>query len=266
MMKFIFLPFLLFIGLCLLPCRPLLAGDVCGDGAGYPDQYPYKNCGGVSTLSWDQANSCEELEDNASCAVAVTGGQGPYTWTISGTGFSFASGQSSVQTTENTVTVFTQDACGAGSITITDACGSVVESAVRSTDGHWKFFGKFRPVNQVGISIPDLFNCVTNIYSWETSIPVVQYKGKYLLTDNYLDPTNGKKYRARMHPWCSCLDVGRHDYLDPVLGIFTIPGTLGHNHNIGTHQECSPEVTYRVGYYDVSGNNRYLDIFEWVCW
>ena len=129
--------FLSLILVSLLFCNFSWASDVCGDGAGYPDQYPFKNCGSVSTLTWDHANSCEELGDNSSCMVSVAGGQGPYTWTISGTGFSFASGQTSIQTSENTVTVFTQDACGAGSITVSDGCGVSVEGFVRSSRGHW---------------------------------------------------------------------------------------------------------------------------------
>jgi len=138
-MKFIFLLFLLFIGLCLLPCHSLLASDICGDGAGYPDQYPYKNCGGVSTLSWDQENSCEELEDNASCAVAVTGGQGPYTWTISGTGFHFLDNHTRVQSPE--IDVFTDDGCGSATITVTDKCGSIT-GYIRSSDGQWIFVSR----------------------------------------------------------------------------------------------------------------------------
>ncbi len=128
--------FLSLILVSLLFCTFSWANDVCSDGAGYPDQYPFKNCGSVSTLTWDQANSCEELADNSSCTVAVAGGQGPYTWTISGTGFSFASGQTSIQTNENTVTVFTQDACGTATITISDEC-SLSKLYVRSTNGIW---------------------------------------------------------------------------------------------------------------------------------
>ena len=165
----------------LLFCNFSWANDVCGDGAGYPDQYPFKNCGSVSTLTWDQANSCEELADNSSCAVAVAGGQGPYTWTISGTGFSFASGQTSIHTSENTVTVFTQDACGAGSITVTDGCGSVVDNAVRSVDGEWVVVvspNSLEPCKITG-DYSDLVS-TSNTFKFEV------IKGKYkLIQDTY---------------------------------------------------------------------------------
>jgi len=127
---------LLFINIFGVFCSNTYAIESCNEFR-YPDQYPYKNCGGVTSLTWDQEHSCEELGDNDSCTVTVAGGQEPYTWTISGMGFSFASGQLSVQTTENTVTVFTQDACGAGSIAVTDGCGTIVKDYIRSANGRW---------------------------------------------------------------------------------------------------------------------------------
>jgi len=258
MIKFVFLPFLLFIGLCLLPCRPLLA-SVCGDDTGYPDQYPYKNCGGVSTLSWDQENSCEELEDNASCAVAVTGGQGPYTWTISGTGFHFLDNHTRVQTSSPEIDVFTEDACGAGSITVTDACGAVVDSAVRSTDGEWSLVEENEPANieTVGRMIP------ADGYE---SPRYIAYEAQYRITQAYGYGSNGHCANCSS-PICIPDYVDEHSNL--VINITVLPyfmdykptsnGKFCYNwcDESGGHYTCrSP----RTPFYNFP-----VRVYEWQC-
>ena len=257
----------------LLFCNFSWASDVCGDGAGYPDQYPFKNCGSVSALTWDQANSCEELADNSSCTVAVAGGQGPYTWTISGTGFSFASGQTSIQTSENTVTVFTQDACGAGSITVTDGCGSVVDNAVRSTNGHWQVIGaKGTASSYPGWTAVEAisFDCTYNGYG-KTKTYFDQIKGRYALmwNESYRPqvPDPDKPRRVQYHTWsgypggtCTCEgDYGVMESSDGIINKFQVPITIGSDY-FANHNVCGGNSLW-AGYFLGTG----IQIAEWQC-
>ena len=265
--------FLSLVLVSLLFCNFSWASDVCGDGAGYPDQYPFKNCGSVSTLTWDQANSCEELADNSSCTVAVAGGQGPYTWTISGAGFSFASGQTSIQTSEKTVTVFTQNACGAGSITVTDGCGSVVDNAVRSTDGHWQVIG----VKGTARSYPGWatveamsFNCTYNGYR-RTKTYFDQVKGRYALMwherSRSMIPDPSKPRSVEYHTWwgypggtCTCEgDYGIVESLDGVVNKFQVPITMGSDY-LANNNACGGNSLW-AGYFLGTG----IQIAEWQC-
>lgn len=70
--------------------------------------------------------------DPAEVAVAVDGGVGPYTWTVSGTGFSFA-----VSETQDRVNLLCADAaaCGFAEITVMDSCGDTASGEMRCTGG-----------------------------------------------------------------------------------------------------------------------------------
>ena len=91
-------------------------------------------CPAEPGLSWDSEGSIETLARNNSGPVAVLGGRSPYSWTVSGTGFSIISptvGKSTTLTADGT-------ACGSATITDTDACGETVTGYVREpTFGNW---------------------------------------------------------------------------------------------------------------------------------
>lgn len=116
----------------------LHAEEVC-----YPDQYPFDGCVDVTAIQWDAANSVEELAATFSGTVSLIGGHGPYTWAVGGNGFYLDSARTlkTLQTTIPSITIYTQDACGAGNITVTDACGSQTTGTVRS-EGHWELQGE----------------------------------------------------------------------------------------------------------------------------
>ena len=101
----------------------------------FPDQYPF--CDGSTPLQWDSVNSVKEIANNSSGTVRVTGGNAPYTWTISGTGFSFSGGEQMVTTSEPQVEVYADStACGTANINVTESC-STVDGSFRSTTGVW---------------------------------------------------------------------------------------------------------------------------------
>lgn len=114
------------------------AGDICNE-PNYPDQYDFEDCEDASELSWDWENSDMELSPSSSGTVRVTGGQSPYTWTVSGSGFYLdeEATQTTIITDNPAITIYTNAACGPCDVTITDGCGTTVENSVRSSDGEW---------------------------------------------------------------------------------------------------------------------------------
>lgn len=90
----------------------------------------------ASDFEYDWTNSAQTAARNANVDVFVTGGTPPYTWYVSGTGFSLQN----IETYSATNTVYTDGtACGSGVITVEDVCGVQVEGGVRCTDlsGEW---------------------------------------------------------------------------------------------------------------------------------
>ena len=88
-------------------------------------------CPAEPNISWDDAGSDETIVRNGSANVAVLGGQAPFTWSVTGTGFSFAtpvtSGRTNVLSADNT-------ACGSATITVVDGCGQSTVGYVREED------------------------------------------------------------------------------------------------------------------------------------
>ena len=78
-------------------------------------------------------NNPDEIDRNNSVAIKVIGGFPPYTWQVSGNGFSIPS-----STTVRTNTLSADStACGAATITVTDNYGVPVTGYVRCTTGTW---------------------------------------------------------------------------------------------------------------------------------
>jgi len=78
-------------------------------------------------------NNPEEIDRNGSVEISVIGGFPPYTWQVSGTGFSIPS-----STTDRTNTLSADDtACGAVTITVTDKYGDNCTGYIRCTEGQW---------------------------------------------------------------------------------------------------------------------------------
>ena len=96
------------------------------------------------SLEWDYDNSSTTVAATSSCTVAVIEESGgPYTWEISEGSAYFDAGftQISTETTSNTTTVYTDNACGVIEVTVTDACGKIAVGQVRAP-GQWVYAGE----------------------------------------------------------------------------------------------------------------------------
>lgn len=90
-------------------------------------------CDMVDALAWGDSNP-ETIVRSTSVGISVAGGLGPYTWSVSGTGFTLGSGVT--ETGANTL-IADGTACGSADITVIDKCGLPVTGYVRCTTGTW---------------------------------------------------------------------------------------------------------------------------------
>ncbi|KKL91355.1 hypothetical protein LCGC14_1895540 [marine sediment metagenome] len=96
-------------------------------------------CPPECTLAWNEGFSAETITTPGvggqnEVSIGVTGGTPPYTWSVSGTGFSLEF----TTTTSGNNTLYADDtACGTATITVTDVCGCSVVGYVRASDGEW---------------------------------------------------------------------------------------------------------------------------------
>ena len=120
------------------------------DGTSYLGRGVMDICGNTSLAETDISTCCDEGEHselefddglttdtivrNTSISIYVSGGCGPYSWVVSGTGFSLE--HSTTDDNENSL-LADGTACGAAEITCTDLCGHTVTFYIRCTEGSW---------------------------------------------------------------------------------------------------------------------------------
>jgi len=92
------------------------------------------DCPPEISIDWDDETSASSIGVSTGVTVAVTGGEGPYDWSVSGTGFSMENSETSG--TSNTLNS-TSEACGTATITVTDACDEATSGYVLCTVGEW---------------------------------------------------------------------------------------------------------------------------------
>jgi len=85
-------------------------------------------------LQFDPSNP-DEIDRNSSISINIIGGCPPYTWSVSGNGFSLQESQTTGLT--NTL-IADGTACGSATITVTGCDGNSVTGHVRCTTGLWK--------------------------------------------------------------------------------------------------------------------------------
>lgn len=92
------------------------------------------NCCTLATqISYSSGNPAT-IGQSTEAAITVDDGCGPFSWSVSGTGFSFAQ----PNTTSRSNTLITDgSACGTATITVTDECGDTATGYVRNTTGVW---------------------------------------------------------------------------------------------------------------------------------
>ena len=99
------------------------------------------------TMEWDSDESISAIGQSDSGTVAVKYGEGPYSWTISGTDFTLD--HASTEGKTNTL-IAGASACGTATITVTDACDIVVEEVVLCTAGEWSEIAEAGDADCVG--------------------------------------------------------------------------------------------------------------------
>ena len=108
--------------------------DSCGNSISSNLKVCYNPCDDITDVSWDDVVSPETISPDDSVVVAIADGKAPYSWSVEGTGFTFAN----ATTTELTNTLITDNiACGSGIMTVLDACGKTTTGYIRSTIGQW---------------------------------------------------------------------------------------------------------------------------------
>ena len=135
------------ISLCLHPIESSIAGD-CGEKGGdvgtptvsgnyiYP---PGHVCTEDPGMEYDTVNSHETIARNGSADLFVTGNNGPFTWSVSGTGFTLE--KENEPTGPTNILYADGSACGAATITVTGCDGEEVTGYVRCTAGKWVYKG-----------------------------------------------------------------------------------------------------------------------------
>ncbi|MBW2005045.1 MAG: RHS domain-containing protein [Deltaproteobacteria bacterium] len=98
-------------------------------------------------------NNPEDIDRNSTVEISVIGGTPPYTWSVSGKGFSLA--ETETQGLSNTL--YADDtACRAATITVIDDCGQTATGYVRCTTGQWVLKGHYCGLSG---SVPNFYAC-----------------------------------------------------------------------------------------------------------
>ncbi len=108
--------------------------DPCGNICVQDIEVNCAACPPDIAISWDDGLSAETVAQSSSAGVYVQDGVGPYTWSVSGTGFSML--HASTDVVYNNV-VADGAACGTATVTVTDACEGSTTGYVRCTTGVW---------------------------------------------------------------------------------------------------------------------------------
>lgn len=89
-------------------------------------------------LEWDP-NNPQVINRNGSVAVNVISGVPPYSWSVSGSGFSLATDET--QGLSNTL--YADDTACVATVTVTDSRGQIVSGDVRCSCGNWDYKGDY---------------------------------------------------------------------------------------------------------------------------
>jgi len=84
-------------------------------------------------LQWSPTNP-ETIDRNSEVTISVIGGFAPYSWAVSTNGFTLA--DSKTTGLQNTLCA-DDSACGAATVTVTDASGATAKGSLRSQNGQW---------------------------------------------------------------------------------------------------------------------------------
>ena len=238
--------------------KNICLAETCNESS-YPDQYYFNGCDNTSILSWDWSNTPIELDPNSNVTIQVTGGKGPYLWTVNGNGFYLDQDMTLDNMVTNTpsVTLYAINACGPCEITVTDVCGATVSNSVRSSGGHWvKISSSTLIPGLKGMPHTDLsqvYSCADQSNVWcmtySSSGPTyhgVGENGRYRVVNWRYHKYYG---RSGLYSSCdSCSNPPAYGHMDDVPGF--------------PYDWCwvfGGSKPYNCDYI------RYRDVFEWQC-
>uniref|UniRef100_A0A6M3IHF9 Putative structural protein n=1 Tax=viral metagenome TaxID=1070528 RepID=A0A6M3IHF9_9ZZZZ len=91
----------------------------------------------VDSIAWNDAGSDDTIARSGSAAVAITGSNSPFTWSVSGTGYTL-----DYATTAGLTNTLRADAaaCGTATVTVTGCDGNTATGYVRCTTGVWSAY------------------------------------------------------------------------------------------------------------------------------
>ena len=100
-------------------------------------------CPPEEPTEWDGEASADTIVRNGSANVYVKGTlvglSGEFVWTVSGDGYTFSNGQTTLTGGAGQTVVAGPSSCGTADITVTDVCDEPVEGSLRNTDsGYWQ--------------------------------------------------------------------------------------------------------------------------------
>lgn len=94
-----------------------------------------------STFSFDDDSTADTIAQDDDIIIYTTGGCGPFSWTVSGSGFSLENNE----TEGNNNTLYASESSGGcATITVTDESGQEISIGIRSTNGAWTSSGVYQ--------------------------------------------------------------------------------------------------------------------------
>lgn len=167
----------------------------------------YDCCTEDPAFAWNDDGSDDTIDQNGSAAVAVTGNNGPFDWSVSGTGFTI-----SYEKTDGRSNTIWADAtaCGSATVTVTGCDGSSASGSVRCTDDSqwtWESDDEVDPCYSTLSCTPPPPTCPST-YSGEYTCDVITENTKKTYTFHWYSCGS---------PGCSCVcNMGNPPCAEPV--------------------------------------------------
>jgi len=208
-----------------------------------------------AAMAWDYGTSAATVARSASVTVAITGNNTPFTWSVSGTGFTL----DEVTTTGLTNTLNADaSACGSATITVTGCDSKVAIGYVRCTTGQWVIIEKLSEGDSacIGVGAPFWLSGtwwagIGDKYKVEESIELTHVHG---YSPNNLCPGECTPYCSELHPCETCLGVSCAQ-LGPITPLGNFPCCY----------DIYPEYDPLYRYYTYCYRVYERILYEWKC-
>jgi len=199
------------------------------------------DCETKPDVAYDDDNSDDTIDRNGTATIVVKDGCPPFSWSVSGTGFSIpasSEGRTNILSADDT-------ACGTATITVTDHCGDSCSGYVRGTEGQWVL----KSIGTCVISGVGTFTGTTGTperycYEYIVGNKKQTQETKYEATGNYSGPCPAGG---------ACLDYCSGAACEECVG--------NGDHPIPCEDAPTEELPHRI----ICWSNYNLYYFEWEC-